>query len=43
MDRDNFLIEADELLKKVGNENIRIFDATIVDDMYLMGHIPGAV
>lgn len=43
MNRDDFLIEADELLKKVGNENIRIFDATIVDDMYLMGHIPGAV
>ena len=42
MNRDSFLIEADELVKKVGNENIRIYDATITDDMYLMGHIPGA-
>lgn len=42
MNRESILIEADELLKKLGDENIRIFDATIVDDMYLMGHIPGA-
>jgi len=42
MNRNNVLIEADELLKKIDDKNIRIFDATIVDDMYLMGHIPGA-
>jgi thiosulfate/3-mercaptopyruvate sulfurtransferase len=36
------LIEADELLKKLDNENIRIYDATITDDAYLLGHIPGA-
>ena len=42
MKRDDFLIEADELLKKLGNENIRIYDATITDDVYLQGHIPGA-
>jgi len=43
MKRDNLLIEADELMEKLGNENIRIFDATITDDAYLQGHIPGAV
>ncbi|HET7143917.1 MAG TPA: rhodanese-like domain-containing protein [Anaerolineales bacterium] len=43
MNRDNILIEADELLKKLENKNIRIFDATITDDVYLQGHIPGAV
>ena len=43
MDRKNFIIEADELLKKVDHKNIRIFDATITDDAYLQGHIPGAV
>ena len=42
MNRDSILIEADELLKKLENENIRIYDATITDDMYLQGHIPGA-
>lgn len=42
MERNSILIEADELLKKLGNENIRIFDATITDDAYLQGHIPGA-
>lgn len=42
MNRDEILIEADELLKKLGNENIRIYDATITDDAYLLGHIPGA-
>lgn len=42
MNRDSMLIEADELLKKLDNENIRIFDATITDDMYMQGHIPGA-
>ncbi|MBI5963127.1 MAG: sulfurtransferase [Chloroflexi bacterium] len=43
MNRDSLLIEADELIKKLGNENIRIYDATITDDMYQQGHIPGAV
>jgi thiosulfate/3-mercaptopyruvate sulfurtransferase len=43
MKRENMLIEADELLKKLGNENIRIFDAAINDDQYIRGHIPGAV
>jgi 3-mercaptopyruvate sulfurtransferase SseA len=42
MNRDSMLIETDELLKKLENENIRIYDATITDDMYLQGHIPGA-
>jgi thiosulfate/3-mercaptopyruvate sulfurtransferase len=42
MKRENMLIEADELLKKIGNENIRIFDAAITDDQYVQGHIPGA-
>ncbi|MBI5840326.1 MAG: sulfurtransferase [Chloroflexi bacterium] len=42
MNRESILIEADELLKKLDNENVRIYDATIVDDMYLQGHIPGA-
>jgi thiosulfate/3-mercaptopyruvate sulfurtransferase len=43
MNRDNILIEADELLKKLDNKNIRIYDATITDDVYQQGHIPGAV
>ena len=43
MDRDDILIEADELLKKLDNKNIRIFDASISDDVYQQGHIPGAV
>jgi thiosulfate/3-mercaptopyruvate sulfurtransferase len=42
MKRENMLIEADELLAKLDNANIRIFDATITDDAYLQGHIPGA-
>src|SRR3989304_7410898 len=42
MNRDKILIEADELLKKLDNENIRIYDVTITDDVYLQGHIPGA-
>lgn len=43
MDRTDVLIEADELLKKAGDGNLRIYDATIVDDIYMQGHIPGAV
>ncbi|MBM3180840.1 MAG: sulfurtransferase [Chloroflexi bacterium] len=43
MKRESILIEADELLKKLDDKNIRIYDATITDDVYLQGHIPGAV
>ena len=42
MNRNEVIIEADELLTKLGSENIRIYDASIVDDMYQQGHIPGA-
>ena len=42
MNRNDVLIEADELLKKFDDKNIRIFDATITDDVYLQRHIPGA-
>lgn len=42
MNRKNFIIEADELLKKLDNKNIRIFDATFTDNFYLREHIPGA-
>ena len=42
MNRNDVLIEADELLTKIDDENIRIYDASIVDDMYHQGHIPGA-
>ncbi|MDO9302578.1 MAG: sulfurtransferase [Anaerolineales bacterium] len=42
MKRESILIEADELLKKLDNKNIRIYDATITDDVYQQGHIPGA-
>lgn len=37
------LIEADKLLSKIEDQNIRIFDASITDDGYLKEHIPGAV
>lgn len=43
MNRKDFIIEADELLKKIEDKNIRIFDATITDDVYMQRHIPGAV
>jgi thiosulfate/3-mercaptopyruvate sulfurtransferase len=42
MNRNNVLIEADELLTKFNDPNIRIFDASITDDVYLQRHIPGA-
>lgn len=42
MKRTDVLIEADELLKKFKDGNIRIFDATITDDVYRQRHIPGA-
>lgn len=43
MNRDSMLIEAEELLKIIGNENLRIFDASNTDDVYSQEHIPGAV
>ena len=42
MNRDHILIEAEELLEKLDDENIRIFDASISDDVYRREHIPGA-
>lgn len=42
MERADLLIEAEELLKKLGDENIRIFDASVADTMYRQSHIPGA-
>ncbi|MEW6401162.1 MAG: rhodanese-like domain-containing protein [Chloroflexota bacterium] len=42
MNRASILIEADELLRKLDDENIRIYDATIADNVYLQEHIPGA-
>ncbi len=42
MNRDSILIEAEELLKKLGKENLRIFDASITDNVYKQEHIPGA-
>lgn len=42
MNRNEILIEADELLANLGNKNIRSFDATITDDVYLQRHIPSA-
>jgi thiosulfate/3-mercaptopyruvate sulfurtransferase len=42
MNRDDFLIEANELLQKLDHENIRIFDATRTESQYLQAHIPGA-
>ena len=52
MKRDDMLIEADELLEKIGDSNLRIYDATILHfrkesdptahEQYLQAHIPGA-
>src|SRR5262245_45721605 len=42
MNRKDFIIETDELLKRLDNKNIRIFDASITDSFYLREHIPGA-
>lgn len=42
MKRDSMLIEADDLSKIYRKENIRIFDASMTDDAYRQGHIPGA-
>lgn len=43
MNRTNLLIEADELLQIIDDENVCIFDASLMDDMYLREHIPGAM
>jgi thiosulfate/3-mercaptopyruvate sulfurtransferase len=43
MNRDKMLIEADELKEVFGKENIRIFDASVSDVLYMQEHIPGAV
>ena len=42
MNRNDVLIEADELLAKINDPNLRIFDATITEETYLQRHIPGA-
>jgi thiosulfate/3-mercaptopyruvate sulfurtransferase len=53
MNRDSVLIEADELLARLGDPNLRIYDAMILFfrtetdaptayQQYLQGHIPGA-
>jgi len=42
MKRESMLIEAGELLDKIDDPNLRIFDATITDDVYRQEHIPGA-
>ena len=53
MNRNSVFIEADDLLARLGDTNIRIYDATILFfrseadpatayDKYLAGHIPGA-
>lgn len=42
MSQNDFLIEADELLRKIGNENIRIYDASMTEVAYQQEHIPGA-
>lgn len=52
MERSSILIEADELLPKLGNENLRIFDTSILffgsasgltaREIYAQEHIPGA-
>lgn len=43
INRDQVIIEGEDLLKRIEDKNIRIFDATITDDVYLQKHIPGAV
>jgi len=42
MKRESILIEADELLQKLHDKNIRIYDASVANTIYLQGHIPGA-
>jgi len=42
VNRETMLIEPAELLNKLGNDNLRLFDATFTDAAYRQGHIPGA-
>ncbi|MBP7694225.1 MAG: sulfurtransferase [Anaerolineales bacterium] len=42
MKRNDILIEADELLSKLGNDNLRIYDASLTDGVYRQEHLPGA-
>lgn len=42
MTREDMLIEPEELLQKLGNQNLRIYDAALNADQYVRGHIPGA-
>lgn len=41
MERADLLIEVDELLSKLENKNLRIFDASVADAAYRQSHIPG--
>ena len=50
MQREELLIEADELTSRLDDPNLRLFDATVLlvsrdksaKEIYLEGHIPGA-
>ncbi len=42
MNREAMLIEPDELLARLGHDDLRIFDASVSDAAYREGHIPGA-
>ena len=42
MNRETMLIEPDELLARLGHDDLRIFDASVSDAAYREGHIPGA-
>jgi thiosulfate/3-mercaptopyruvate sulfurtransferase len=42
MNQNYFLIEADELMRRIGDENLRIYDASVNDIAYRQEHIPGA-
>jgi thiosulfate/3-mercaptopyruvate sulfurtransferase len=42
MNRETMLIEPEDLLQKLGGQNIRVYDAAISNDQYVHGHIPGA-
>ncbi len=42
MNRERALIEPHELLEKLGQADLRVFDASVADAMYREGHIPGS-
>lgn len=42
MNRKEILIEADELLNKIADGNVLVFDASVSDGFYTQEHIPGA-